>query len=82
MCDSAWPVGTVPITFRLFGSMIEMDLSSSVETYSSPFFGPNCGQCGRTPRPKSRLPTILREARSIATMLVPSLPGFPTPELP
>ena len=42
--------------FSVVGSMMLMDFSSSVLTYNNPFFGPNTGQCGRTPLPKSTLP--------------------------
>jgi hypothetical protein len=82
MCDSAAPVGTLPATFSVRGSITAIELSSSVVTYSSPSFGPNTAPCGRTPLPKSILPTTLRAAISITTTLAPSVPAIPTPEFP
>ena len=58
--------GTRPTIFSVVGSITVTDSSSSVVTYSNPSFGPNIGQCGRTPFGNSSVPVTARVARSIA----------------
>src|ERR1041384_95881 len=80
--DSGWAVGIVAMIFKVWGSMTVTALSISVVTYSKPFLGPTTAQWGRTPLPKSTVPTTSCFARSTTRIRLPSVPGLPTPEFP